>query len=118
MGGAMKTDQLVRQLLELEEPLADAEERVLFSSRTAINAKEAYADAAAAARLARNEEGFPLITGKNAEERDAQLRQMTAGSRAAMINGEKALDEAQSQLRRLRDELSILRTVAMLIAGR
>ena len=53
-----------------------------------------------------------MIDGKNAEQRAAQLKQLTELERATMANTEKQLPAIRAALTRLQNEFSALKAVA------
>lgn len=58
-----------------------------------------------------------MADGKNAEVRDAQLRQITAPHRARLLAAERALGYAKIELSGLQLQFKALRTLALLLGG-
>lgn len=111
----MTPTTLIEELLALPAHIATQENRVLQVASLAVEAKDALADSVAEVRLGRNDEGFALLSGKNAEERDAQLRQFTISARRQVVDAERRLEQERAVLQHLRDRFTALRTVATLI---
>lgn len=106
----MTTTQIISRLLQLPGEIAAAESRVHHYAECITAAKNTLKDAEATHLLS------GTVPGKNAEERAAHLRMVTARQRAELDYMEQQEGIAKLALSALQTELSCLRTVARLIA--
>jgi hypothetical protein len=62
-------------------------------------------------------DGTPYLTGKNADQREAQLHEETAGERLAVERAEADAGKERMYLEWARHEFAAYRSVARLLAG-
>jgi hypothetical protein len=113
----MTRAQIVSRLLELPNELAKAETKAILAAQAVAKAKDRLADEEARLIATVLPCGEPLLTGKNAKQRAAQVRQQTAVHRAGVRADEVALDVERALLHRLEVEFSALKAVARLLSG-
>jgi len=113
----MDKQELIERLSELPAKIEIYEKDVVCSQRTILEAKNQLADKEAELLLAKDEDGKPVINGKNAEIRNAQLRQMTKDIRDKIAKTESSLMWEKAVLNRAINDFKALRTIARLMGG-
>ena len=104
-------DNVVNILVELPAYIFKAENDVIAAQYTLQKAKDCLADREAELLLSGE------INGKNAELRQAQLRQLTESERAAVNDAEVEMLKARANLNKLMNESKCLRSAANILAG-
>jgi hypothetical protein len=95
----MTREELIERLLALPARLAEAEADALEEGRYLAQARRTLQVAEDRCLLARDESGAPALNGRNAEERAAQLRLLTAPERGQVEYREERQARAASELR-------------------
>jgi hypothetical protein len=103
-------NDIASRLLELPRLLNEAEREVAAAQRILVACKEDLADREAALILAG-------VSGSNAEQRAAYVRQGTVSWRMALQQAQEEAQLAAVRLRTLQAEHSSLRSVARLLSG-
>lgn len=111
----MERQELVLKLQKLPEEIEKAEKAVAEAAEWVENARNSLVDRESAL-LSGKVEGVE-INGKNAETRQAQLREATKHERAAILETEGVLSDRRVALNRLHNELKVLRSIAQLLSG-
>jgi|GEM_PF-6962407 len=101
-------------LLRLMAEMAQVEDKLAQAQIWHDRAKEALADAEAALLLGR---GPVAIDGKNAEMREAQLRDATQAERRRLQEAAEELVLARARAEIARQKLSAWKAIARLVAG-
>jgi hypothetical protein len=109
----MTRAELVEQLTLLPDAIREVEEKLTRLRIEYARAKEG--SACHEARMILDPCG--PITGKNAEQRAAQLLLETADQRERLRDLQEEIDWAEVELRALRDSFLAYRAVARLLAG-
>ena len=113
----MTRTELAERLLELPGVLLDEEKGVLRAQQALSVCREALTAAENALLLEVREDGSPLVNGKNAETRAAQLWDRTSNERGDVIQAERVLSVAKMHLGHAQAEFAAARSVARLLAG-
>lgn len=111
----MNKHQIIDRLVTLPDLIAQAEVYVIESAEDLQVAKDSLAKMEGDLLLG-NISGV-LIDGKNAEQRQAQIREHTQDERKDLFEAETALAEARTEYNRLLNELKALQSVARLLGG-
>ena len=106
---------IVNRLIDL--PSEIAEEELLLARMTARReeAKAALETAEATLLTAAGAEGFPVVNGRNAEQRTAQVWNLTAEERNTLYRLQDAERQGAVRFHRLTNELAALRACARLL---
>ncbi len=107
--------EVTDRLLWLPGSIEEAERRVIELTHKAERAKLALEAAESTALLATGPDGFPIINGKNAEQRQAQLFHVTQEPRRTYASAREERDLAAIRLHRLENEMSALRSVSRIL---
>lgn len=108
---------LFARLLALPLEIAEQEQEVLAAAQAVQLAKGALADREAALLLGTQDDGNPLIFGKNAEQRAAMMHQATTTEREDVETAQAIVDRERISLSLLTNELSALRSICRLLAA-
>lgn len=103
--------ELMEKLTLLPGLIEQAENEVIKANQVIQQSKEILLDREDSLRLS------GVITGKNAEERTAQLRQNTQIERTAIQQTENVASGARVSLNRLQNELAICKAIAGMLRG-
>ena len=127
MKGVFKVtrEELMAELLAAPEQIMAAEKELLVASDALRWAEAALEDAKVnyLNGKAPADDGHwfapaePLINGKNAEQRDAQLKELTKRERAAVQAAAADVERRRAALRLAENRFRALRSVAALLAG-
>lgn len=105
----MTKQDVIGRLADLPERIQQAEYALLEAGETVQSARQTLTD----------KEGELLtsgqIDGKNAETRNAQIRQLTATQRQYVADAEKQQQEARILLNRALNEFSAARAIARIL---
>lgn len=107
----MDRKQIIARLLEMPEEIKKAEMEIYRSQTEVLKAKDV---------LTQREAEFYAegkIDGKNAEARNAQLKQLTAAERNVVAVAENNINLARIAFNHLHNEFKMLQTVAYLVEG-
>lgn len=107
----MNREAVIKRLAELPEEIEWREEYVLACIVSLEGAKEKLQDEEAALLL------NGKIDGKNAEQRQAQLREATKELRKLVADQEANVQDARIRLNKVVNEFKALRTMALLLGG-
>lgn len=107
--------QIIERLMALPEEIASAEKALIDAQRAVEVAKSELVDREAA--LINGKVDDIKIDGKNAEQRQAQLREATKFQRDAVAICEHDLQVAKVRLNSLTNQFRALRSAAMLLSG-
>lgn len=102
----MSKQEIANRLMALPEEIFTIESALIGVNETILNAKNTLA-AMEAALLTSGK-----IDGKNAEQRAAQLKQLTEDERNAVIAAESELPKVRAALTKLQNEFAALKAVA------
>jgi len=109
--------ELIKRLLELPGEIETWERDVIYSQCGILEAKNQLANKETELLLAKDEDGKPIINGKNAEIRNAQLRQMTKEIRNKIVDAENTLIQKKATLNHSLNKFKALRAIARLMGG-
>lgn len=107
-------EAVIELLIALPQEIRVAEEKVLVTQLRLADAKNELATKETELLLAVDDQGKPLIDGKNAEVRAAQIRQLTRSERESIASLERELMCLRLELSHLQTEFSALREIARL----
>lgn len=121
----MTRDELMQALLQAPEQIMAAEKDLLVASDALRFAEAALEDARTnylnGKALADDGNWItpaePLINGKNAEQRDAQLKELTKRERAAVQSAATELERRRAALNLAQNRFRALRAIAALLSG-
>jgi hypothetical protein len=113
----MSRQELLAELLAMPDRLENGERSLFEIEAKAQAAREALADREAETLLGLREDGTPLLAGKNAEVRGAELRLLTATEREALGEVERELTGAKLVLRCEQNRFAALRSAVRLLAA-
>jgi hypothetical protein len=113
----MERTELITNLLRMPEQIAQAEERFLKAQERLRDARACLEDRRAELLTKTRVDGTAYLTGKNAEQREAQLHEETAGERIAVERAEAEAGKERIYLERARHEFAAYRSVARLLGG-
>jgi len=103
--------ELINKLASLPELIEQAENEVIKANQAIQGAKDILLDHEDTLRLS------GAITGKNVEERTAQLRQNTQIERNAIQQADNVASGARAKFNRLLNELAICKAIAGMLKG-
>ena len=106
-------EKVISRLMELPEEIKNTEIRVIELHDKLQEAKEDLEELKADILLGRVED--VVINGKNAEIRDAQLRQYTAVRRTAVEIAERVLADVKILLNNKNNEFKAMRAIARML---